>query len=66
MKVFIDEIPEEKTFDDYSPDTEFVHREMFTRYDREALKRNELVCVFYDDLNYENSLTREELNTLLN
>ena len=60
MKVNIDEMPEDKTFDDYPEDTEFVFKEKSPRFDREALKDNKIVRIFYGQPGYENAVTREE------
>lgn len=60
MKINIDEMPENKTFDDYPSDTEFVLRENFPRYDRFELEKGNIVRVYPDDPNYNNALTREE------
>ena len=64
MRINIDEIPEDKDFDDYPADTEFTHRENFPRYDREALKENRIVRVYYGEPGYEKAATREELSSL--
>lgn len=65
MRINIDEIPEDKTFDDFPDDTEFVHRECFPRYDREALKRNDICLIYPSDERYATALTREELNKII-
>lgn len=64
MKINIDEIPENKSFDDYPEDTEFVHRELFPRYDRKALQDNRIVRVYFGDEGYDDAVTREELNEM--
>lgn len=64
MKINIDEMPENKTFDDYPPGTKFVFRECFPRFDREALKNGEIIRIYPDDQRYENAVTREELRSL--
>ena len=65
MKINIDEMREDKDFSDYSDDTEFGFRESFPRYDRNALKNNQIVRIYPDDERYETALTREELNEII-
>ena len=65
MIVNIDEMPDNKGFDNYPIMTEFAHRELAPRYDREALKDNRIELVFYGDSKYESSVTREELNEMI-
>lgn len=60
MKINIDEMPESKRVDDYPEDTEFVFREDFPRFDRDALKNNKIIRVFYGEPGYENAVTRED------
>lgn len=64
MKINIDEMPENKTFDDYPSGTEFVHRENFPRYDRKALKENRLVRVYFGDPGYDEAATIEEIKSI--
>lgn len=62
MIINIDEMPEDKTFDDYPDDTEFVHRELFPRYD---LKENDICLIYPNDERYATALTREELDDII-
>lgn len=57
----IDEMPENKSFEDYPNDTEFMFRELTPRYDRAALKKGKIVRIYPDDPNYDNAITREEM-----
>lgn len=66
MRINIDEMPENKTFDDYPEDTEFVHREHFPRYDRKALENNRVVRVYFGEPGYNDAATREELELMMN
>lgn len=66
MRINIDEIPECKTFDDYSEDTEFIHRECFPRYDRKALAENRIVHIYFGESGYDEAVTREEITALIN
>ncbi len=65
MKINVDEMPEDKNFDDYPDDTEFVFCESFPRYDRGALKNNQIVRIYPNDKRYETAMTREELNEII-
>ncbi len=60
MKVSIADIPDNKSFSDYSKDTEFVLQENFPRYILEPFE-----IILHDDPRYESALTREEVNKLM-
>lgn len=66
MKIYIDEVPDNKSFDDYPEDTKFVHRENFPKYDRNALlNESRVVIIEPGEKGYENGISKEEIKSLL-
>ncbi len=64
MKVYVDEIPENKTFKDYPEDTIFIFREFELRYDLEALKQNIVKRVSFKDPNYDKAVNIKQIKDL--
>lgn len=65
MRINISDVPENKSFSDYPEGTEFVLDDRPARFDRDAIKNNQIKRIRPGNPGYEDALTLEEVMSLL-
>lgn len=65
MEIRYTDIPNSKTVDDYSDDTEFILDDREPRYDKKALEEKRIIKIWPNEKGYDNALSREEAMRIL-
>ena len=66
MRIDIADVPEDKSFSDYPKGTEFVLDDRPPRFDRKALENHQIKRVRPGNPGYDEALTLEEAEKMLN